>query len=51
MGDEMQEASGSDARTEARARLETYFSGSGVYSTTMFSSSRESRTTEWGNPG
>ena len=35
MGDEMQEASGSDARTEARARLETYFSGSGVYTPKM----------------
>jgi hypothetical protein len=35
MGDEMQEGSESEARTEARARLETYFSGSGFYTPKM----------------
>ena len=35
MGDEMQAGSGSEARTEAREILETYFSESGFYTATM----------------
>jgi hypothetical protein len=35
MGDEMQAGSGSEARTEARAHLETYFSESGFYTPKM----------------